>query len=90
MASSTRSIQFGTGHHAGASIGAFDDDLIPNTNQMGAAHPVHQGVEDVSPLSRENLDSVGRTTMWRSHKSGTSIPQPYSKRTSGSFIKFDS
>lgn len=89
MASSTRSIQFGTGQHAGAVIGAWDDDTVSNLDQMGAAHPVHQGVTDVTPLGARTMSTVDRATAWRNHRSGTSLPQPYAKRNAGSIYSFD-
>lgn len=89
MASSTRSIQFGTGTHSGASIGAWDDDTTPNVDQTGAAHPVHQGVMDVTPLSAKTMSTIDRATAWRNHRSASSLPQPYAKRNAGSIYSFD-
>jgi len=56
-------------------------------NGMGAAHPVNQE-SDVAPLSSDNNSSVGNMTAWRTKRNGN-IPQPISKRTQGSFVKFE-
>lgn len=80
------SMQFAT-HHA-VSIGA-DDEYNEGTHQTGSAHPKYQGVPDVVPLSSKTLSSADRTTAWRQHRNGSSLPQPYSKRNSGSIYSFD-
>jgi hypothetical protein len=81
-----KSVQFATQHSV--SIGA-DDEVGSNTHQTGAANPMYQGVPDVVPLSSKTMSSVDRTTAWRNHRNGTSLPQPYSKRNAGSIYSFD-
>jgi hypothetical protein len=90
MSGSGSAQQFGTAHHTEPSVGAWSDDDSPNVNQMGAAHPVHQGVSDVAPYSAKTADSVSVTTSWRTHRNGASLPQPYTKRNAGSVYNFDS
>lgn len=80
-------MQFAT-HHS-VSIGA-DDEVGSGVNQTGSAHPSYQGVADVVPLSASTLSSVDRTTAWRNHRDGSSLPQPFSARNAGSIYKFDS
>lgn len=89
MASSTKSIQFATGTHSGAAIGAWDDDSTAQIDQTGGAHPVHQGVVDVTPLSSRTMSSIDRATAWRNHRSANALPQPYAKRNAGSIYSFD-
>lgn len=89
MPQSVRSVQFSTAHHSAPSIGAWDDDDTPNVDQTGSAHPVHQGVIDVSPLSSRNMTTIERATAWRNHRNASGLPQPYAKKNAGSFYSFD-
>lgn len=85
MPASMRSHQFATTR---LSLGAFGgDDTADDQNQMGAAHPVHQGTVDVTPLMTSTLGTVAQTTAWRQHRGG-SLPQPYTKRNAGSVFSF--
>lgn len=80
------SMQFSA--HRSVSIGA-DEDYSPGTHQTGAANPMYQGVPDVVPLGAKTMSSADRTTAWRVHRGANSLPQPFSKRNSGSIYSFD-
>lgn len=84
--SSISSMQFAT--HSALSIGG-DDEYDMGDHQTGAPNPNYKGVPDVVPLGAKTASSADRSTAWRIHRSGRSMPQPYSARTSGSLYNFD-
>lgn len=82
--------QFTTARHSRPVIGDFGDDTTSKVNGMGAAYPVHNAVQDVAPYSTSNNSTVNTMTSWRTHRSSANaLPPPLSKRTQGSFVKFE-
>ena len=80
------SMQFAT--HSALSIGG-DSEYDTGEHQTGKPNPNYHAVPDVMPLSSRTASSADRTTAWRIHRVGSSLPQPYSARTSGTLYNFD-
>ena len=48
-----------------------------------------QKVPDVVPYMAGTGTSAERATAWRMHRDGAALPQPFSKRTSGSIYRWN-
>lgn len=74
------SVQF---KHARVSLGDYDD-FSYDKHQTGEAHPVHQGVIEVAPLTTANSSSAKRMTAWKIKRDGSAPPSPLSAENAGS------
>ena len=48
-----------------------------------------KNVPDVVPYMQGTGTSADRATAWRMHRDGAALPQPFSKRTSGSIYRWN-
>ncbi len=76
MSNSGSSAQFG---HSGVQVGTWIEDQSE----------AHKKVPDVVPYMSGTVSSAERATAWRLHRDGVSLPQPLSKRTSGSIYRWN-